>query len=91
MKALLAIAAVVDVALAVLLVSVSGFLFGGGPQSMNAGLPAALLYGGAIVACLAAPIIGFVLNRRDRRPLGLLIAWLPPAAFSVALAIPAPY
>ena len=90
MRTLLVIAALVDVALAVLLVAVSGFLFGGGPQSMNAGALAATLYSGAVLACLAAPIIGFVLLRRGKGQMGLVIAWLPPAAFAIALALPPP-
>ena len=36
-KVLLVVAALVDLAIAVLLVGVSGFVTGGGPESMNAG------------------------------------------------------
>ena len=36
-KALLVVAALIDLALAALLVGVSGFVTGGGPESMNAG------------------------------------------------------
>ncbi|MBS0246168.1 MAG: hypothetical protein JSR61_06070 [Proteobacteria bacterium] len=91
MKALLVIAAIIDVALAVLLVAVSGFLFGGGPQSVNAGPGVALLYGGAVVACLAAPVAGFMLNRRGKGPLGVVVSFLPPAGFAIALTLPPSY
>ena len=37
-RAVLIIAAIVDVALAALMVAVSGFLFGSGPESMHGGV-----------------------------------------------------
>jgi hypothetical protein len=88
-KFLLVVAMVADGALAALLVGVSGFLFGGGPESMHAGVLAAIAYFAAVIACLAAPIAGFIFNRRGKA--GLAVAWLPPAAAMVALIIPAPY
>jgi hypothetical protein len=90
-KAFLVIAAVADLALAALLVAVSGFMFGGGPESMHAGSLAAAAYGAAVIACVAAPVAGFVLNSRGKGCAGLLAAWLPPAAGLVAVMVPAPY
>jgi hypothetical protein len=90
-KFLLVVATVADGALAALLVGVSGFLFGGGPESMHAGVLAAMAYFAAVIACLAAPIAGFIFNRRGKARLGLAVAWLPPAAAMVAMIIPAPY
>ena len=52
---------------------------------------AAVAYVGAIVACVAAPILGFVFNARGKSGAGLAVAWLPVAGALVALAIPAPY
>jgi hypothetical protein len=88
---LLVIATIADLALAALLIGVSGFMFGSGPESMHAGSIWAVLYTGAVIACIAAPIAGFILNRRGKTGLGLALAWLPPAGALVALAIPAPY
>jgi hypothetical protein len=90
-KALLAIAAVVDLALAALLVGVSGFLFGSGPESMHGGAFLTLTYAAAVIACLAAPIAGFVFNKLGKAGTGVIVAWLPPAGALVALVIPAPY
>jgi len=90
-KFLLVVALVVDGALAALLVGVSGFLFGGGPESMHAGVLAGIAFIMAVIACLAAPIVGFILNRRGKSPAGLAVAWLPVAGALVALMIPAPY
>jgi hypothetical protein len=90
-KALLVIAAIADLAIAVLLVAVSGFLFGGGPESMHAGALALTGYIAAVIACIAAPFIGFFLKRRGKEAFGLVVAWLPPAGALAALMVPAPY
>jgi hypothetical protein len=90
-KIFLIIAAIADLALAALMISVSGFMFGGGPESMHAGSLAAVLYIAAVVACVALPIGGFILNRYGKAGLALALAWLPPGAGLIALALPAPY
>ena len=46
-KAFLVIATVADLALAELLIGVSGFMFGSGPESMHAGAGFAAVYWGA--------------------------------------------
>jgi hypothetical protein len=90
-KLLLVLATIADIALAALLVGVSGFLFGGGPESAHAGGLAAISYVGAVVACLAAPIAGFIFNHRGKAGLGVTAAWVPVAGALAALAVPAPY
>ena len=90
-KVLLVVAAVVDLALAALLIGVSGFLFGGGPESMHAGTLAVAAYVAAVLACVAAPVAGFIMNRNGRSGFGLLVAWLPPAGALGASMMPAPY
>jgi len=90
-KLLLVVATIADGALAALMIGVSGFFFGGGPESMRAGVLVAAAYFAAVVACLAAPVAGFILNRRGKAAVALAVAWLPPAAALVALLIPAPY
>jgi hypothetical protein len=76
---------------AALLVGVSGFMFGGGPESMHAGALAATGFVLAVIACLAAPVAGFVLARRGKAGVGVAAAWLPIAGALVALVMPAPY
>ncbi len=94
-KFLLVVATVVDGALAALLIGVSGFLFGGGPESTHGGVLAGVLagiaYTAAVIACLAAPIVGFILNKRGKSGAGLAVAWLPVAGALMVLMIPAPY
>ncbi len=90
-KFLLAVAALADVALAALLIGVSGFLFGSGPQSMHGGAPMMAAYTAAIVFCLLAPVAAFICNGRGKSGLALTLAWLPPAGAVVALMVPAPY
>jgi hypothetical protein len=86
---LLVVATVVDGALAALLIGVSGFWLGGGPESAHAGALAAVI--AAVVACLAAPIAGFVFNKRSKTGLALAVAWLPAAGALLVLMMPAPY
>ena len=89
-RALLVAAALADLGLAGILIAVSGFLFGSGPESMHAGSVAMAAYGAAILACVLAPIAGFVLDRRGKAGFGLAVAFMPPAGALAAL-IPAPY
>ena len=79
MLVLLVIASVVDALLAILLIAVSGFIVGGGPEGMHGDLGGAAVWALSLVACIAAPIAGFVLRRRGKAGLGLLVALLPPA------------
>lgn len=90
-KFLLIIAAIVDLAIAVLLVAVSGFWFGGGPESMHGGALALLLFLVAVAGCLALPAVGFALNKRGKTGLGLFAAWLPALGALLATTFPAPY
>ena len=90
-KLLLVLATVANGALAALLVGVSGFLFGSGPESMHAGALATTGYVLAVIACLVALIVGFVLNRRGKAGAGVAAAWLPTAGAFAALAMPALY
>jgi hypothetical protein len=89
--ALLVIAAIADLGVAALLIGVSGFIFGAGPESAHGGALLAVAYTGMVIACVAAPAAGFILNRRGKAGPGLAVAWLPPAFALAALAIPAPY
>ena len=90
-KALLVIATVIDLALAALLVGVSGFIFGSGPESVHGGSLFLAVYVAAVIACVALPIAGFIFNAHGKAGLGMLLAWLPPVAALIVMAIPAPY
>jgi len=89
--AVLIVATIADLALAALLIGVSGFLFGSGPESIHAGAMVSLAYTAGVAACLAAPVIGFAFNRHGKTAAALAVAWLPVAGALLALAIPAPY
>jgi hypothetical protein len=90
-KALLIVAALIDLALAVLLIAVSGFITGGGPEGMNANGFATAAYWAAVVVCVAAPVGGFILLKNGRAAAGLIAAWVPPAGALAAVLLPAPY
>jgi hypothetical protein len=90
-KFLLVLAMIADLALAALLIGVSGFMFGSGPESMHAGALAAAGYIAAVIACIAAAIAGFVFSRRGKAALALAVAWMPVAGALAALMVPAPY
>ncbi|MGN6573746.1 MAG: hypothetical protein ACTHLO_20240 [Pseudolabrys sp.] len=89
--ALLIVAALVDLALAALLIAVSGFVTGGGPESMNAHGFATAAYWAAVVVCIAAAFAGFILNRKGKTTAALIAAWVPPAGALVAALLPPPY
>jgi hypothetical protein len=88
-KVFLVLAAIVDVAIAALLIGVSGFVFGGGPESYHGGLVFAAAYIAAVIACVVAPATGFILNASGKYDLAQAVAWLPAAIALVVLVIPA--
>ncbi len=90
-RAFLIVAAIVDLALAVLLIGVSGFIVGGGPESMSAGRFSAAAYWAAVIVCIAAPVAGFILTKNGRAAAGLAAAFVPPAGVLAAFLLPAPY
>ena len=88
MKVMLILAAVADLALASLLILISGFIFGDGPEGMKGETGAVLVWVAAFVVTLAAPIAGFVLLYRQRPGLGALIAWMPPVGSTIFAFLP---
>jgi hypothetical protein len=89
--AVLVVATIADLALAALMVAVSGFFFGAGPESMQSGGFAMAAYSAGVIACLAAPVAGFFFNARGQPRAALTVALLPPAGALLALMVPAPY
>jgi hypothetical protein len=90
-KVLLVLATVVDLALAALLIGVSGFFFGGGPEGMHGAFWPVAGWTAMLIACLVGPVAGFIFNGRGKTGAGVLVAWLPLAGALLALMIPAPY
>lgn len=90
-KVSLALATVIDLAIAALLVAVSGFLFGTGPESLRYSGGVQAVYAAGIMACVAAPIAGFMLNGSGRVVPAQFVAWLPVLGALAALIMPAPY
>jgi hypothetical protein len=77
-KALLILAAVVDFATAALLIGVSGFLFGSGPESNHAGPGLDLAFAAAVITCVATPIAGYFFNQSGKPATGVPVAWTSP-------------
>jgi hypothetical protein len=77
---LLILASLADAALALLLIAVSGFFFGSGPEGMHGELSAVAIWTAGLIACIAAPVAGFVLRRFGRVGLGFAVACIPPIA-----------
>jgi len=90
-RAALIIAAIVDVALAVLMVAVSGFMFGSGPESMHGGSLFLTTYVAGVIACVAAPVVGISLSQRGKPAPGVIVAWVPAAGALVTMMLPPPY
>ena len=90
-RAILIVAAIVDGLLAALLVGVSGFVFGPGPESMHGDALVTAGWTAMVVGCVVAPVLGFILRSFHRPVGGILIAWLPPVVALVAATIPPPY
>ncbi|HEY6981274.1 hypothetical protein [Reyranella sp.] len=88
MKVMLVLAAVVDLGLAALLIGVSGFIFGGGPEGMKGETGAVIVWVVALAATLAAPVAGFALLGRQRPGLGALVAWAPPIGGALFSSLP---
>ena len=88
MKALLAIATLVDLALAALLVAISGFILGGGPEGMHGDIWPAIGWWGMFIASLCAPVVGVLLMRRKRPGTGVLIGWVPGIVAGLVAIVP---
>ena len=88
MIVLLILATIVDLLLAALLVAVSGFAFGGGPEGGHGEISGVLMWSFGMLTCIAAPVAGFVLRAKGRPGVGIGIAWLPPLATLLITVVP---
>ena len=87
MLAALILATVLDIALATLLIMVSGLIFGGGPEGANGETTAVILWILGLAGCIATPIAGFVCWVRGRAGWGVLFAIVPPIVGACFLAL----
>ena len=78
MLVLLVLAAIVDASLALLLVAVSGFVLGPGPESSNGDPAAVISWTAALIGCIATPIAGFILRAYRMAGIGFLSRWYRP-------------
>ena len=90
MVAILVIATLINVALAALLVGVSGFILEGvnktGPE-----MPAAVLLVVFIILCVAAPLAAWIMRKRAVRPSVTLALAYAPIAIAALVLIAEPY
>ena len=88
MIVLLILAAIVDLLLVALLVGVSGFIFGGGPEGGHGEISGVAVWTIGMLSCIGAPILGFVLRSFGKPGIGTLVAWLPPVAALLITFVP---
>lgn len=77
MIGLLIFGTIADLLLACVLVTVSGFIFGG-PEGMSGDAAGVAMFGIGLIVCLGAPVAGFILRAHDKLGIGALLTWVPP-------------
>lgn len=80
----MAFALLADAGGVIVLVAVSGFVFGG-PEGARGEIHAVMEWSGAVAAFLIPPALGLWFWHRGRQDIGTALAWLPPLATTVAL------
>lgn len=86
LKAAVAIGLLADVALVVVLLLVSGFVFNG-PEGADSAGAAIAGWGMTLAVCVLSPLLALPMWRRGRRDLALAMIWLPVIALLVAVLI----
>ena len=81
----MAFALLADAGGVILLIAISGFVFGG-PEGARGEFYAVMGWAGAVATFLIPPALGLWFWRRGRPDMGLALAWLPPLAAMAALA-----
>jgi hypothetical protein len=77
MVILLILAALINLLLAALLIAVSGFIFGGGPEGGHGELDGVVMWSLSMLASIGCPIAGFVLRSKGMPGTGVVVAWVP--------------
>ena len=82
LKVAISLGLLVNAGLAILLIAISGFVFGG-PEGARGEASAVMGWGSTLAVCVLSPLLGLWMWRRGRRDLALAMTWLPPLAFLV--------
>ncbi|MEP9353162.1 hypothetical protein ABLE93_06130 [Xanthobacter sp. KR7-65] len=77
---------VADAGLVILLIAISGFVFGG-PEGARGEASAVMGWGSTLAVCILSPALAIWMWRRGRRDLALAMVWLPILALFVGLAL----
>lgn len=86
LKVAITLGILADAAIVVLLIAISGFVFGG-PEGARGEASAVAGWGISVAVCVLSPLLGLVMWRRGRRDLALAMAWLPPLAILVGAVV----
>ncbi|MDX2308227.1 MAG: hypothetical protein NW216_08315 [Hyphomicrobium sp.] len=86
MTGILVILTLIDIALAIFLVWVSGFILQG-VNNTGPIMPEAIYFVGLLVSCVALPALAWLLRTRLEAGMTLLIAALPPILFAMLLSL----
>ncbi|MEP9351178.1 hypothetical protein [Xanthobacter sp. KR7-225] len=86
LKVAIVLGLLADAGLVVLLIAISGFVFGG-PEGARGEASAVAGWGMSLAVCLLSPLFGLLMWRRGRRDLALAMVWLPPLAILVGAVV----
>ncbi len=85
LKVAMAFGLLADAGVVILLIAISGFVFGG-PEGARGEIHAVMGWAGAVATFVVPPALGLWFWRRGRPDVGVALAWLPPLAALAALA-----
>lgn len=80
LKLLAGLGLLANAGLAILLIAISGFVFGG-PEGARGEASAVAGWGSTLAICVLSPALGLWMWRRRRWDLALAMIWLPLLAF----------
>ncbi|MGR7997299.1 hypothetical protein [Xanthobacter sp. ZOL 2024] len=81
-KVVVGLGLLADAALVVLLLAISGFVFGG-PEGAGGEMSAVVGWSLTLAVCILSPLLGLLMWRRGRVDLALAMTWLPVVALLV--------
>lgn len=84
LKLLVGLGLLADAGLAILLIAISGFVFGG-PEGARGEASAVAGWSATLAICVLSPALGLWMWRRGRRDLALSMIWLPAIAVLLGL------
>ncbi|ABS69309.1 hypothetical protein [Xanthobacter versatilis] len=82
LKLALSLGLLANAGLAILLIAISGFVFGA-QEGANGEASAVAGWGSTLAISVLAPVLGLMVWRRGRHQLALAMVWLPPLALMV--------